>query len=99
MMKALKRAMPAPMAAPETSQLRAARVRIILALVLIAIVVAAWAPLYGIIGFPLVALLAGAAGMLAVQVPIYLAVKAHADDAWLTECLEATRKLEAANDA
>lgn len=99
MIASLKDLMPAPMAAPETPQLRGARLRIIAGLMLVAVIVAAWAPLHALIGFPIVAVLAGALGMLAVQVPIYLAVKAHADDAWLTECLEATRAREAANDA
>lgn len=99
MIARLKALLPAPMAAPESPGLRTARIRIIVGLVLIAVLVAAWGPLYAVVGFPLVALLAGAAGMLAVQVPIYLAVKSSADDAWLMECIEANRVREAANDA
>ena len=95
----LKDLLPAPMAAPETPQLRGARLRIIVCLMLVAVIVAAFAPLHALFGFPIIALLAGALGMLAVQVPIYLAIKAHADDAWLTECLEATRAREGHNDA
>jgi hypothetical protein len=99
MITRLKEMMPAPMAAPETPQLRVARLRIIACLMLVAVIVSAWAPLYALFGFPIVALLAGALGMLSVQVPIYLAIKSHADDAWLTECLEASRAREASNDA
>ncbi|VWX49847.1 hypothetical protein [Novosphingobium sp. 9U] len=91
--------LPAPMAAPETPQLRAARMRIIVGLALIAVIVGAWSQLYAAVGFPVLVLLAGAVGMLVVQVPIYLAVKAHADDAWLTDAIETTNAREAANDA
>lgn len=94
-----KNLLPVPMAAPESMQLRKARRRIIFALGFVACIVWAWKPLHAAIGFPIVAVLVGVLGMLAVQVPIWLMVKAQTDDAWLTDAIERTNAKEAAKDA
>jgi hypothetical protein len=74
---------PIPMAAPEPPALRQARLRIVAALALLAVLGAAWDLLARQHGPLLLALLAGLGMFLALQIPLWMRAKARTDDAWL----------------
>ncbi len=72
--------MPAPMAAPETAELRAARIRLIVALVLLAAMSLFWSLIAGPLAL---GLLAGLAVFILVEGLFWLRAKNAADDAYL----------------
>lgn len=79
----LRNMAPVPMAAPETRALRDARMLILACLTLLMAMVGAWRVLHAAFGIVAVGAVVGVLSTLLVQVPIYVAVKRSADDAWL----------------
>lgn len=80
MFEKAKDMIPAPMAAPETQCLRTARLQIIAALALLAVVVAAWGPITSAIGVYALAIIGGLMTFLVVQIPLWIAAKNIADN-------------------
>ncbi|RKF17708.1 hypothetical protein D6851_15730 [Altericroceibacterium spongiae] len=83
MIDRLKEWLPAPMAARESNVLKAARYRVILSLAVIALLVLFWGPVTALVGRVALYVLIGLVVFCAAQVPIWLALKRAADDAWL----------------
>ena len=74
---------PVPMAAPETPALKRARLRILYALAALGMICLAWSTLPPAIVPEALAVVAGLAVFLALQVPVWAVPKSRADDAWL----------------
>lgn len=74
---------PAPLAAPESKALKAARLRTIVGLFLLAELVLFFAPFRAVAGSLALALLAGLATFTLVQGWWWVRAKRSADDAWL----------------
>lgn len=74
---------PAPLAAPESKALKAARLRTIVGLFLLAALVLFFAPFRALAGSVALALLAGLTTFTLVQGWLWLRAKRSADDAWL----------------
>lgn len=74
---------PVPLAAPETAALRQARIRIIVALTLVALGCAFFAELRSLAGRFALPMVGGLIVFLAVQVPIWVRAKNRADDDFL----------------
>ncbi|WP_103727273.1 hypothetical protein [Novosphingobium sp. HII-3] len=79
----LAKHMPAPMAAPETAELRAARIRLIAAVVLVGVMTLFWGPVAGVLGAGAFALLVGLVVFIAVQGSCWVSAKNAADDDYL----------------
>lgn len=79
----LRDMIPVPLAAPETQAMKAARLSLLAALGILAVIGAWWGALHALLGIGAVALFAGTSVYLAVRGPIYLAAKTAADNAWL----------------
>ncbi len=82
-MSLLKDMIPAPLAAPETPELRAARFRVLWSCAIACILTFFFAELRSLIGPYALAPLAGAYAYCAVQIPIWYNAKTTADDAHL----------------
>ena len=74
---------PLPMAAPETTALKRARLRILCALAALGLVCLAWDTLPQTIQPLGLAIVVGLAVFLALQIPVWAIAKSRADDAWL----------------
>jgi hypothetical protein len=74
---------PAPLAAPETAERRAARLRVIAGFVVFAVMVLLFASLRALIGSLALPLLVATATFVAVQGWLWVQEKTAADDAWL----------------
>lgn len=74
---------PAPLAAPETPELRAARFRVILGLSVFAFIVLCFAPLRTLAGAAALPSLVASATFVLIQSWQWLRAKNAADDAWL----------------
>ncbi len=83
MIEWLRKKLPAPMAAPETAQLRAARRRLIAGAGVLAILTLFWTPIARLIGAGAAAMFIGLVVFLAIQGAFWLSAKNAADDAWL----------------
>lgn len=79
----LRKQLPAPMAAPETAELRGARRRLIAGASILAVLTLFWAPIVRLIGAGAPALFVGLVVFLAIQGAFWLSAKNAADDAWL----------------
>lgn len=73
----------APLAAPETPHLRAARMRVMLGFALLALIVLFFAPLRAAAGSAALAALVACATFVLIQAWQWLRAKNAADDAWL----------------
>ena len=80
MLEKAKDMIPAPMAAPETEGLRSARLHVIVALALLAVVIAAWGPITSVIGVYALAIIGGLGTFLLIQIPLWIAAKNIADN-------------------
>ncbi|MGB3796714.1 MAG: hypothetical protein WA957_10485 [Alteraurantiacibacter sp.] len=80
MFEKAKDMIPAPMAAPETEGLRSARLHVIVALALLAVVIAAWGPITSVIGVYALAIIGGLGTFLLIQIPLWIAAKNIADN-------------------
>lgn len=74
---------PAPLAAPETREMKAARIRVLLGCVATAALIFFFAELRSACGFLALPMLASASVFTAVQGVFWLRTKNAADDAWL----------------
>ncbi len=79
----LRKRLPAPMAAPETPELRAARRRLIAGAGILAGLTLLWTPITRLIGGGAPALFAGLVVFLSIQGAFWFSAKNAADDAWL----------------
>ncbi len=79
----LRNKLPAPMAAPETGELRSARRRLIAGATVLAVLTLFWTPIARLIGAGAPALFLGLVVFLAIQGAFWLSAKNAADDAWL----------------
>jgi hypothetical protein len=91
-MPLLRNFLPVPMAAPETRALKILRCAIIATSLSITVSIAALAPLRAAIGIGAGAVVAGLLLALAALVPVYLIVKARADEAHLAAMLAETER-------
>ncbi|MGF7154781.1 hypothetical protein [Novosphingobium gossypii] len=83
MIEWLRKKLPAPMAAPETAELRGARRRLIAGGSILAALTLFWTPIARLIGAGAPALFLGLVVFLAIQGAFWLSAKNAADDAWL----------------
>lgn len=80
MWQTLKNMIPAPIAAPESEELKAARYLIILALSALAIILTFWSTINAAIGHYAVAIVIGLAVYLLIKTPIWVMAKNKADN-------------------
>lgn len=79
----LRKQLPAPMAAPETAELRGARRRLIAVACVLAVLTLFWTPIERLIGVGAPSLFVGLVVFLAIQGAFWLSAKNAADDTWL----------------
>lgn len=83
MMGWLRTRLPVPLAAPETAALRAARRRLVAALMLLAMLTLFWNPAASLLGGGAFALFLALVVFTAFQGAFWISAKNAADDAWL----------------
>lgn len=79
----LRERLPAPMAAPESAELRKGRCRLVAAATSLAALTLFWAPIARVSGVAAPALFVGLAVFIAIQSAFWISAKNAADDAWL----------------